>query len=656
MTTRRFLLAIAAAAAAVPYGRVARADPTLATLAGFNTANGADPNAGLVIDAAGNLYGTTAGGGSAGDGTAFELPAAARTNLVTVGTFNGGNGMTPNGLAIDPAGNLFGTAQRGGSYADGTVFKLVVGGQPSVLTLDTFAAANGQYPQAPVTSDAAGNLFGTTYQGGPYGVGTVFEVDAASRGLTTVVTFNTSSGGQHPAAGLVADAAGNLYGTTSTTAFELSGTGHQTVTTLATFTGGNGAVPSGLTIDPAGNLYGTTNFGGTGGVGTAFELSGPTHQTLTTLATFAGANGSQPAGGLTVDAAGNLYGTTFGGGAGNAGTVFQLSGPTHQTLTTLASFSSANGSGPSGSLAVDGAGDVFGTTAAGGPGGQGTAFELSNAGFVLPAVTVANGSAYHVAPPSVTATAPQIVNVLGITVGAGATVSFDPALFHIGRQLVVVGSGRLSFVRSGTRTFGRLDVANNDLTLVADVLAGTSDLATTTAEVAEGYNGGDWNGAGGITSSTAAADPTRTTALGVIQNNQSGTAIYTATNPYDGYVPGPGDVLVKYTYYGDANLDGKVDGQDYGRIDAGYLSGGTQTGWYNGDFNYDGRVDGSDYTLIDNGFDKQAGNLSTATAGLTAAGTDEVAAVPEPAGIAVVAVSIGVLRCRRRRANRRPPS
>ena len=116
---------------------------------------------------------------------------------------------------------------------------------------------------------------------------------------------------------------------------------------------------------------------------------------------------------------------------------------------------------------------------------------------------------------------------------------------------------------------------------------------------------------------------------------------------FDGTLPGASDILVKYTYYGDANLDGKVDGSDYALIDNGYNK--HLTGWYNGDFNYDGVIDGSDYTLIDNAFNTQSANLSTN--GMIADSTSQIAAVPEPAAaVGVLAIAGLVLR---RRGNRR---
>jgi hypothetical protein len=175
---------------------------------------------------------------------------------------------------------------------------------------------------------------------------------------------------------------------------------------------------------------------------------------------------------------------------------------------------------------------------------------------------------------------------------------------------------------------GRLDLTANDL----DVLAGS--LTAVNALVRSGYNltgGGKWNGPG-IVSSAAAGDTTHLTALAVVQNNQGGQALFSGTRMFDQFIPGAADILVKYTYFGDANLDGKVDGSDYSLIDAGYKSHGTLTGWYNGDFNYDGSVDGSDYSVIDNAFNNQRTAIPSAV----------VAAVPSV--IPVVATAAAVIQ------------
>jgi hypothetical protein len=194
---------------------------------------------------------------------------------------------------------------------------------------------------------------------------------------------------------------------------------------------------------------------------------------------------------------------------------------------------------------------------------------------------------------------------------------------------------------------GTLNVANNALDITGESLAAVTALAKT------GYANGAWTGPG-LSSSAAAADSRHLTALGVIQNNQNGTALYGTSNTFEGITPGASDILVKYTYYGDTNLDGTVDGSDYSRIDNAYTYNQSHsttplTGWFNGDFNYDGSVNGSDYTLIDNAFNSQgvAFSAQVATATAQVAGS----AVPEPASLGLLAIGAAGLLGRRRRSN-----
>jgi hypothetical protein len=200
---------------------------------------------------------------------------------------------------------------------------------------------------------------------------------------------------------------------------------------------------------------------------------------------------------------------------------------------------------------------------------------------------------------------------------------------------------------------GTLDLNDSDL------IVHNGDLATITNQLKSGFNtgfrGSYWNGTG-ITSSAAANDATFLTTLGVILNTDGTSAFYTA---FDGQTVTDADVLVKYTYYGDADLDGKVSGNDYTLIDHGYSADqtnpGSVTGWVNGDFNYDGLIDGSDYSLIDNAFNLQGSNGLADPMNLIAANTSEIASsspVPEPTGLAMLALAgVGMLR-RRRRASR----
>jgi hypothetical protein len=356
------------------------------------------PQGSLLRDAAGDLFGTT-GGGLGVFGTVFELPAG--SNLpVTLVNFNLTIGVYPNaGLIADAAGDLFGTTSEGGPGGLGTVFELVHSGTVYTLTnLVNFNNTNGAYPQAGLIADAAGDLFGTTSAGGSLGDGTVFELVHSGGGytLTNLVNFNSTNGAS-PQAGLIADAAGDLFGTTSVggsvhggdygTVFELVHSGARyTLTTLVNFDLTDGADPViGLRIDAAGDLFGSTSLGGSLDQGTVFELvNSGTGYTLTTLNNLSGT------GPMIADAAGDLFGTA-GGGSFNIGTVFELvhSG-TVCTPITLVNFNTTNGGFPSGGLTADAAGDLFGTTAFG---HNGTVFELSAAAFTLQATDATGATA-----------------------------------------------------------------------------------------------------------------------------------------------------------------------------------------------------------------------------------------------------------------------
>jgi uncharacterized repeat protein (TIGR03803 family) len=387
-----------------------QAAPKLSVLFPFTNLRGAHPIGGLISDAAGNLYGTTANGGSHGDGTVFELSPPA---------FDGVDGLGGvAGLIADGAGNLFGTTYSGGPSNDGVVFELsppAVGKTAWTETvLQTFDVINGNLPngsvpQAGLIADVAGNLYGTTSVGGAYDSGVVFELSPAigkKRWTETVLYSFGMNGlydlGGNPAAGLVADGAGNLYGTTpnggaggSGVVFELSpparGKSAWAPTVLYSFnvfgvTNDDGQNPAAaLIFDGAGNLYGTTKAGGLYNDGVVFRLSPPpkgqSTWTETVLQSFDRANGENPYAGLIADRAGNLYGTTENGGANGDGVVFELSPPaegqTAWTETVLHSFNITNGEYPYAGLIGDGAGSFYGATESGGHSNDGVAFKIT---------------------------------------------------------------------------------------------------------------------------------------------------------------------------------------------------------------------------------------------------------------------------------------
>jgi uncharacterized repeat protein (TIGR03803 family) len=258
-------------------------------------ADGKYPYGGLISDAAGNLYGTTINGGASDAGVVFELaPGLTETVLHSFCSQTGcADGANPEGagLVMDADGNLYGTTAWGGSTAPGgVIFKLAPDGTYTVLYrfCQQSFCADGYRPHAGLIIDAAGNLYGTTYTtGGPYYGGVVFKL-APDGTYTVLYTFCSQTGcadGGNPLAGLIMDAAGNLYGTTSeggsTTApggviFKLAPDG--TYTVLYNFCSQaacvDGVAPeAGLIMDAAGNLYGTTVNGGANNLGVVFKLS-----------------------------------------------------------------------------------------------------------------------------------------------------------------------------------------------------------------------------------------------------------------------------------------------------------------------------------------------------------------------------------------------
>ena len=249
--------------------------------------------------------------------------------------FAGGptDGADPQGtLALGSSGTLYGTTYGGGADGLGTVFQLSSAGVETVLYSFAGGTTDGADPRAGPILDSSGTLYGTTYGGGAYGLGTVFQISSA--GVETVLhSFaGGTTDGVRPQGGLIIDSAGNLYGTTSGggasglgTVYEVSPTGPQAV--LYSFAGGttDGEVPLGhLVMGSHGSLYGTTSAGGADDLGTVFKLSPDGTEVL--LHSFAGGttDGSSPKAGLILDSAGNLYGTTSAGGVNDDGTVFEL--------------------------------------------------------------------------------------------------------------------------------------------------------------------------------------------------------------------------------------------------------------------------------------------------------------------------------------------
>ena len=300
-----------------------------------NTGDGMSPLAGLIRDTQGNLYGTTVGGGAYLGGTVFELTPSGKETVLHSFDDVTTDGFGPvASLVRDAQGNLYGMTPSGGPSSGGIVFEVTPSGTETILhSFDDSNSTNGYGPEAGLIMDASGNFYGTTQAGGTEGAlsyGTAFEMTPS--GTETVLhTFGIGTDGSNVWAGLVRDAKGNLYGTTyqggtygNGTVFEVTPSGTETVLHSFNNDGTDGYGPmAGLVIDASGNLYGTTEFGGTYTYGTVFEITPSGTETI--LHSFgAGTDGRNPVAGLVLDTQGNLYGTTEKGGAHGGGAVFKV--------------------------------------------------------------------------------------------------------------------------------------------------------------------------------------------------------------------------------------------------------------------------------------------------------------------------------------------
>jgi len=353
--------------------------------------DGGGPLNGFTTDGAGNLYGTTNSGGPTNHGVVFKLNEAGVETVLY--NFNDGtDGAYPEGALVrDKAGNFYGTTTGGGVSNAGTVFGVTAAGKEEVLY--SFAGgADGAVPEAGLALDAAGNLYGTTTAGGASGNGAVFKLTAPKKGAkwkeTLLYSFGTGADGAIPVAGVTFDKAGNLYGTTSAGGAYGYGTIFQLIPSGSLWTenilhefqdGDDGAVPlAGLIPDKAGNFYGAATDGGTGGGGTVFELT-PANGgwTFTVLYSQAGWGVSGTFRNLLLDAAGNLYGTTHCDGAPEAGTVYELTPASGSwTYTSLYVFTGGSDGLYSFSNLVLEQGKLYGTTNEGGTDDAGVVFEV----------------------------------------------------------------------------------------------------------------------------------------------------------------------------------------------------------------------------------------------------------------------------------------
>jgi fibronectin-binding autotransporter adhesin len=604
----------------------------------------------------------------------LTLVGSGTVSLGNLNTFLGGVNLSNGSLVLSAGGTLSTTvfavgsgslnfnggtlqaANSSASFLTGTVLNVMAGGgtidtQGYNVYIGEALSASASSPGGGITKIGTGTLTlggHSTYTGGT-------NVNAGTVVLAT-------GGGAGAVQGPLTINAGGTVNASSTDA--IGYTSGFAVTTLTVNTGGTfilGAGNEGYITNlvmAGGTVLATA--GGSFNFNTGYNLSSAAGSTTGTISSDIAIRGSSlnitTAAGTTpsgVDL--NIGGQLLGGGAA----VLYTYGPGTLSLSGAGTYG--------GGTVINGGTVVVANAAAFGPTVDNVGVSL-NGGAKLVLGSLSAPSAALSIPEDLTfsgggnlqlAPTPNYSSggVNSVTVNDGSTVAIT-----IGSNASAgVTHGLLSTqaVYFASSSAGSLDVGKNDLDIARQ------PVSTVTAAVAGGYNFGKWNGPG-IVSSAAAQNSAHLTALGVIANdNGSGTPLYGSggviSQTFDGASPADSDTLVKYTYYGDANLDGKVDGSDYSRIDAAYAAdlayltanpGGTSfpyTGWYNGDFNYDGSVDGTDYALIDNAFNNQGAPVSSSA--VVADSTAQVAgtaAVPEPAVSGIAAMTAAALIRRRR--------
>jgi uncharacterized repeat protein (TIGR03803 family) len=414
MENRRFvylmcglLVIFAVVAAFAPSARAASSTQVIYSFAGDDDGEYTDSD--LIMDSAGNLYGTSVLGGDFGSGTVFELSPSGNswTHTVLYSFTGGADGGEPyKGVTLDAKGNLYGTAVVGGTGGTcvesgcGVVYKLTNnGGTWTQTVIHNFRGPDGYGPGNGLTLDAAGNLYGMTAVGGASGLGVIYQVKPQSDGSWKLVVIHNFTGGNDGSSGsagrLLLDSVGNLYGVATAggfngkgTAFKLSPTqdGKFKFKTLYAFKGqpDAGFPYGGLTFDVAGNLYGTTYYDGANNLGSVYQLSLGTNGVWKEKVLYSfkgGRDGSSSISNLVSDPAGNLYGTTSEGGAGcSCGVIFKLTRGGNGTWTESVPYR-FQGS-PDAGFAYNGmepgpAGTYYGATVHGGPTNDGTVYQFT---------------------------------------------------------------------------------------------------------------------------------------------------------------------------------------------------------------------------------------------------------------------------------------
>ncbi len=409
---------------------------------GSTTGDAVSPNENFAIDAQGNLYSTTSGGGAFGNGAVYEIAVTGQEKVLYNFTGIAGDGAIPEGpVLVDAQGNLYGTTAGGGNFGYGTIFKLDTEGNETILY--TFAGTgDGAYPFGGIVMDAQHNLYGGARSGGKGGSGVIYKLDAS--GVETVLAIiGFYIRDYAPSPGVFMESAGNLYLTNGYALFELTAGGN-----LIGLYGAE-TLNSGIASDGQGNFYGTVTIGGYSRkhrpIGSGYVFKVNSQGNSTTLYEFCPAtqgsfcpDGAFPYGGLVIDSAGNLYGTTSQGGKGGNGVVFMVDPAGNESvLHTFAQGRHGSGYRPLANLAINGQGSLYGTTFyggdSGGPDGGGIAFDMLAPG---------SGSTTNLTSTPNPSSTGEAVTFTAVISGAVAAADGDTVSFMKGKT--VLGTGTVS--------------------------------------------------------------------------------------------------------------------------------------------------------------------------------------------------------------------